>query len=267
MALENEQTPPVQRRDATGARGPDLTHPGAHRLPALKTPVMRVLEDRPPLGPIERLDHDGLVANQQSELSARRRKYALSSRALFAVMDLVYGKERTLEKFRVLELVARVPYQAWESVAYVAMTHTSKNPDFARRVYDRARIARIEQDNEQWHLLILEELTRHQRRPWLRGRIIPQILAVSYYQLSWMLFVIRPKWSYQLNADFEDHAAHEYALLVQEHPEWETTPFESQFNVDFGDYDSLADMFRQIGYDEALHRQESEIMMTQPRYA
>ena len=169
MALENEQTPPVQRRDATGARGPDLTHPGAHRLPALKTPVMRVLEDRPPLGPIERLDHDGLVANQQSELSARRRKYTLSSRALFAVMDLVYGKERTLEKFRVLELVARVPYQAWESVAYVAMTHTSKNPDFARRVYDRARIARIEQDNEQWHLLILEELTRHQRRPWLRG--------------------------------------------------------------------------------------------------
>ena len=39
------------------------------------------------------------------------------------------------------------------------------------------------------------------------------------------------------------------------------------FNDDFGDYDSLADMFRQIGYDEALHRQESEIMMTQPRYA
>ncbi len=182
-------------------------------------------------------------------------------------MDLVYGKERTLEKFRVLEVVARVPYQAWESVAYVAMTHTSKNPDFARRVYDRARIARVEQDNEQWHLLILEELTRHQRRPWLKGRIIPQILALSYYQLSWILFVIRPKRSYQLNADFEDHAAHEYALLVQEHPEWETTPFESQFQDDFGAYDSLADMFRQIGYDEALHRQESEIMMTQPRFA
>ncbi len=267
MALENEQTPPVQRCDATGSRDPDLTHPGAHRLPAMKTPVMRVLEDRPPLGPIERLDHDGLVANQQSELGARRRKYTLSSRALFAVMDLVYGKERTLEKFRVLEVVARVPYQAWESVAYVAMTHTSKNPDFARRVYDRARIARVEQDNEQWHLLILEELTRNECRPWLRGRIIPQILAVSYYQLSWILFVIRPKWSYQLNADFEDHAAHEYALLVQEQPEWETTPFESQFHDDFGDYDSLADMFRQIGYDEALHRQESEIMMTQPRYA
>ena len=235
--------------------------------PALQTPVTRALEDRPPLGPIERLDHDALLANQQSELSAPRRRYTVSSRALFAVMDLVYGSERTLEKFRVLELVARVPYQAWESVAYVAMTHTSKNPDFARRVYDRARIARVEQDNEQWHLLILEELTRRQRRGWLKGRIIPQLLALAYYQLSWILFVIRPKWSYQLNADFEDHAAHEYALLVQEHPEWETTPFESQFSDEFGDYDSLADMFRQIGYDEALHRQESEIMMTQPRFS
>ena len=54
--------------------------------------------------------------------------------------------------------------------------------------------------------------------------------------------------------------------MVQEHPEWETTPFESQFQGEFGAYDSLADMFRQIGYDEALHRQESEIMMTQPRF-
>lgn len=267
MTPENQRTQLVESPDSAGSREADLTQPDVHRSPTFETPVTRALQDRPPLGPIERLDHDALVANQQSELGGSRRTYTLSSRALFAVMDLVYGKERTLEKFRVLEVVARVPYQAWESVAYVAMTHTSKNPDFARRVYDRARIARVEQDNEQWHLLILEEITRDQPRPWLKGRIIPQILALSYYQLSWILFVIRPKRSYQLNADFEDHAADEYALLVQEHPEWETAPFESQFQDDFGAYDSLADMFRQIGYDEALHRQESEIMMTKPRYA
>jgi hypothetical protein len=266
MALQNERTT-SGRRETTG---PDDTVPRpthSQRPLTLQTPVTRALEDRPPLGPIERLEHDQLVANQQAELDAPRRRYMRSSRALFAVMDLVYGTERTLEKFRVLEVVARVPYQAWESVAYVAMTHTSTKPDFARRVYDRARIARVEQDNEQWHLLILEELTRDRRRGWLRDRIIPQILAVSYYQLSWILYVVRPKWSYQLNADFEDHAAHEYALLVQEHPEWETTPFESQFSDEFGEYDSLADMFRQIGHDEALHRRESEIMMTQPRFA
>ena len=235
--------------------------------PALDTPVTRALKDRPPLGPMQRLDHDALVANQQEQLNSPRRNYSLSAKALFMTMDLVYGKERTLEKFRIIELVARVPYQAWESVAYVAMTHTSRDSEFARRVYDRVRVARVEQDNEQWHLLILEDLTRNAPRPWIKARIIPQILAVLYYQLSWLMFVVRPKWSYRLNADFEDHAAHEYAHLVDEHPEWEKQPFESSFESDFGMYDSLADMFRQIGYDEVVHRQESELMMTQSRYA
>jgi len=233
----------------------------------LDTPVTRALRDRPPLGPMQRLTHDELAVVQREQLTSPRRKYSFSSRALFTVMDLVYGPERSLEKFRVLEVVARVPYQAWEHVAYIAMTHTSKKPDFARRIYDRARAARVEQDNEQWHLLILEELTRGTRRSWLKGRIIPQILALTYYQLSWILFVLRPKWSYRLNADFEDHAAHEYALLVEEHPEWEHEEFESRFEADFGMYDNLADVFRQICHDEVLHREESEIMMRQPRFA
>ncbi len=229
-------------------------------------PATRAIGKRPPFGPMQRLDHDQLVAEQQVQLSTPRRNYSRSASLLFAVMDLVYGKERTLEKFRVIEVVARVPYMAWESVAYVAMTHTSKRTDFARRVYDRALVARFEQDNEQWHLLILEELTKRGRRTWLKGRIIPQVLAVAYYQLSWVMFVVRPKWSYRLNADFEDHSAHEYAHLVDEHPEWENQPFVSDFESDYGSYESLAEMFRQIGYDEVVHRQESEAMMTQPRF-
>ncbi len=229
-------------------------------------PVTEAIGERPPFGPMKRLDHDALVQEQIKQLEQPRRNYSLSAKALFATMDAVYGPERDLDKFRVIEVVARVPYQAWESIAYVAMTHTSKRPEFARRVHERVRVARFEQDNEQWHLLILEELTRDHRRTWLKGRIIPQILAVVYYQMSWILFVLKPKWSYRLNADFEDHAAHEYAHLVDENPQWETTSFESQFEKEYGSYDSLADMFRQIGYDEVIHREESEFMMTRPRY-
>ena len=229
-------------------------------------PVTRVLADRPPIGPLDRREHDDLVRIQEDELARPRRPYSWAARVLFATMDLVYGRERTLEKFRVLEVVARVPYQAWESVAYIALTHTSRRTDFARRVYDRARAARVEQDNEQWHLLILEDLTSSSRRSWIKGRLIPQILAVSYYQVSWILYVIRPKWSYRLNADFEDHAAHEYAMFVKDHPEFEETPFDSHLEGDFGSYRSLADLFRQIGYDEALHREESEVMMESPRF-
>lgn len=230
-------------------------------------PVTARLGDKSPFGAMERLDHADLVAAQRETLASARRRYSLSARALFAVMDRLYGTERTLAKFRVLELVARVPYQAWENVAYVTVTHTSRQTGFARRVFDTVRLARWEQDNEQWHLLILEELTAGMgRQPFIRHRVVPQLLAFAYYQLSWAMYAIRPAWSYRLNADFEDHAEHEYAALVEENPTWEQTPFESRFGDDFGRYDSLADLFRQIGYDERLHKQESEARMGNARF-
>jgi hypothetical protein len=231
-------------------------------------PVSAAVGERPPFGAMERLSSDRLAREQAVTLASPRRKASLSAKALFAFMDVAYGKERTLPKFRVLELVARVPYQAWENVAYVAMTHTAREHDFARRIFDKVRVSRFEQDNEQWHLLILEELVARDsgRLGFIRHRVIPQVLAFAYYQLSWVMYAIRPSWSYRLNADFEDHAEHEYALLVQEHPEWETTPFESAFGEDYGEYDSLADLFRQIGYDERLHKLESEAHMSNPRF-
>jgi ubiquinol oxidase len=184
-------------------------------------------------------------------------------------MDFLYGRGRSLAKFRVLELVARVPYQAWENVAYVAVTHTARQPHFARRIFDTVRVSRFEQDNEQWHLLVLEELLEDDpaRRGFVRHRVVPQILAFAYYQLSWFLYVLRPAWSYRLNADFEDHAEHEYALLVHEHPEWETAAYTGSFGDDYGRYATLAELFRQIGYDERLHRLESEHRMAKSRFA
>ena len=230
-------------------------------------PVARELAGRAPFGPMEHLDHDALVRAQAETLASPRRSPGISARALFVIMDVVYGRSRTLEKFRVLELVARVPYQAWENVAYVAVTHTARQPGFARRVFDRVRASRWEQDNEQWHLLILEELTRDApRRSWAKSRVLPQVLAFGYYQLSWMMNALRPAWSSKSALRRYDHAELEYALLVQEHPEWEAAPYEGSFGGEFGTYDSLADLFRQIGYDERLHKLESEVNMRQPRF-
>ncbi len=55
------------------------------------------------------------------------------------------------------------------------------------------------------------------------------------------------------NADFEDHAEHEYMNMVAENSDWDSTPFESSFADDFGHFASLADVFRQIGH-ESLRR-------------
>ena len=43
-------------------------------------------------------------------------------------------------------------------------------------------------------------------------------------------------------------------------------PYTDSLGGDFGTYDSLADLFRQIGHDERLHKLESEANMRQPRF-
>ncbi|HSF05480.1 MAG TPA: alternative oxidase [Methylomirabilota bacterium] len=217
---------------------------------------------------MERLTGAVLKREQERTLAAPRMRYGLLARVLFCGMDLLYGQTRTLSKFKVLELIARVPYQAWEQVAYVAMTHTSHDPGFARRIFERVRQSRQQQDNEQWHLLVLQELIARSgmREGWMTYWLVPQIVAFVYYQIAWLLYVLRPVWAYRLNAEFEDHAEHEYMEFVREHPELEHEPFDSFLAADYGSFDSRADLFRQIGYDERVHKEESLAWASQPRF-
>lgn len=53
---------------------------------------------------------------------------------------------------------------------------------------------------------------------------------------------------------------------MQEHPEWETTPYEGPFTEEYGAFASLADLFRQIGHDERVHKHESLARMAEPRF-
>lgn len=182
---------------------------------------------------MQRLSSDELKRAQGETLATPKIRYGLLARALFVTMDLLYGRRRHLSKFKVLEVIARVPYQAWEHVAYIAITHMHRRPDFAQRVF---RESRVQQDNEQWHLLILEELT--DRKGIREG-------------------FVRPRGSSLLNAWFEDHAEREYMRYVAENPALESEPFESIFADDYGHFASLADLFRQIGYDERVHKLES----------
>lgn len=215
------------------------------------------------------MEHKDLKDEQEITLATPRRKYGLMAKTLFFSLDLIYGKKRTMSKFKVLEVIARVPYQAWEHVAYVAMTHTYTHPDFARRIFNFIKESRLQQDNEQWHLLMIQELIQKEntKESFIFFWVIPQIIAFFYYQVSWMLYAIKPLWSYALNADFEDHAEHEYMEFVKENPQFESTKFESQFEEDYGKFDSLADLLRNIGLDERDHKLESIERMKRPRFS
>ena len=215
---------------------------------------------------LETLD---LRKEEQKTLASPRRRYSFLASLLFVCLDLFYGRKRTLSKFKVLEVIARVPYQAWDHVAYIAMTHTYARPGFARRIFEFVKESRHQQDNEQWHLLILEEMTGRKglQENLFLHRIMPQMMAFFYYHVSWLLYVMKPAWSYALNADFEDHAEHEYMEFVREHPELEREFFESDFRKDYGEFKSLADLFRQIGLDERLHKEESVSRIQHARFA
>ncbi len=206
------------------------------------------------------LEPDELRRRAEDERTRPRRSYGIAARLLFIVLDALYGKASSLEKFRVLEVVARVPYQAWEQVSFVAVTHTHSDPAFARGIYDRTAEARAQQDNEMMHLLMIEELLGQQRfrRSILKGIVLPQAMAFVYYQLSWLLYVVRPGWSYGLNADFEDHATHTYLDYVRDHPGLDEAPWTSTFVDDYGPSDTVGELFRRIALDEAAHRADSE---------
>src|SRR5262245_8407455 len=208
-----------------------------------------------------------LRAAQAQTLHAPRFRYSIPARLLFFVTDLIYGKQGSVLKFKVLEIVARVPYQAWERAAYAALTRAHRKTRLARRIFDRVVHTRAQQDNEQWHLLIMEELAQRQglAQPFIRFRLLPQLMAIGYYHLSWLLYVLWPAASYRLNAAFEDHAEHEYMRYVAEHPELGDQPYGGMFEQDYGSYASLADLFRQIGHDERVHKQESLADLAEPR--
>ncbi len=209
-----------------------------------------------------------LKTEQQKTLSAPRLRYGFFSKLLFASFDLVYGKKRTILKFKVLEIVARMPYQAWERVAYIAMTHTYMVPAFCRRIFDFVEESRRQQDNELWHLLLLEEMRQKKgiRENFFFYKVAPQIAAFLYYHATCLLYIIKPSFGYQLNAEFEDHAEHEYMEFVKENPSFENEHFESGFKKDYGDYKTVADVLRRIGLDERVHKEECLARVPKARF-
>ncbi len=54
--------------------------------------------------------------------------------------------------------------------------------------------------------------------------------------------------------------------FVRENPGLEHEPFESVFKDDYGDFPSVADLFRRIGLDERMHKEESEDRIQHARF-
>jgi len=200
-----------------------------------------------------------LFFEQKKTLETKRLKYNFLSRFLFFSMDLFYGKKRTLIKFKILELLARIPYQIWEQATYHAITLKYKNTSTVNKLNKFLQKSRNQQDNEQWHLLIIQELIDKLKikENFFIHWLIPLMAAVGYRIISWIIYLFNPRTSFMLNAYFEDHAEHEYMLFVQENPHFDHIMFESIFKSYYGNYNTYGEVFRRIGIDEREHKEES----------
>ncbi|MEY2404623.1 MAG: ubiquinol oxidase [Acidimicrobiaceae bacterium] len=177
---------------------------------------------------------------QRETLETPERSYGIDARVIFWLEDRAWGTDRTLSKFKARELVARSPYGAW------ARAHPDKGLDLE------------EKDNEVSHWRILRELIAEDecRDNPVRFALLPALGAAAMFTFTSLQHRLDPERSHRLNADIEDHAEHEYARLVAEHPEWEARPYTPAV-AEYGEYESRADVLRQISCDERAHKELS----------
>lgn len=178
----------------------------------------------------------------------------------FLAIDLLYGRRASIEKFVVLEHLAQIPYRSWERIAQRGVRRARGRSTLARRIQQRVAEARAQHDNEQWHMLVMEQLVSSKagQVSWWRHRALPRVLALPWHVATWLLHLLQPRWSYRLNAAFEAHAERTYMGYVAAHPELDATPFGGVLANRWSHDVTVADVLRQIGHDERVHKLNSE---------
>jgi ubiquinol oxidase len=200
-----------------------------------------------------------LKKEQQDSITRPRYKYSMVARFFFLAMDLATGRKVTLAKAKLLEILACVPYRGWETLQYARMTRHYKNIELVQQARSIIAWGREAQDNEYWHLLVINEKMREDglSDPWYLFSPITFFMVSSYVLLARVLAFFSTYRAVLFNAEFEDHAEHVYAQFVQEHPEWEKQPVRNELVAKYTAVDTWADVFRRIGLDERDHRNTS----------
>jgi hypothetical protein len=207
-----------------------------------------------------------LKKEQINSLNRPRYKYSLIAKIFFISMDIVTGWRITLAKTKVIEILASIPYRAWEARHYSRETRVYRKYEKVTQSQQIIDWSRAAQDNEFWHLLIINEKMKTDglRDSWYLFPVVPFIMVAVYRLFSSVLALCSIRRAYLFNAEFEDHAEHVYAQFVADHPEWETQPVNSELVNEYGHFDNWAVVFRRIGLDERDHRNHSFIFCGKP---
>lgn len=209
-----------------------------------------------------------LKHEQQVSLNRPRYNYHLTAKLFFAMMDIITGKKMTLAKAKVIETLASIPYRAWECREYARMTRNYKDGALVPEARGIMEWGREAQDNEYWHLLVINEKMKEDglSDPWYLFPVVPFFMVLTYSLMSKLFAFFNISGAFLFNAQFEDHAEHEYAEFVEAHPEWDSQPVKSPLVKEYGEYETWGDVFRRIGLDERDHMNSSFVYAGMPEH-
>lgn len=178
---------------------------------------------------------------------------------LVACGNIFYGREPSYLKFRAVEVIARVPYHSWASAAYTLLTLFYRSEARALELSRVTRFARLSQDNETMHVVVISHLCMKQRAGWMRHTLIPMWFAFFYFWWSYILYLINPRYSYELNYLFESHAFDQYSRFLETRgEELKKRPVQSEFLAWYGRHPrNEYEFFLSVRNDEIVHRNRS----------
>jgi hypothetical protein len=134
------------------------------------------------------------------------------------------------------------------------------NEQKAMRLSEVAKYARFAQDNETMHVVVISHLAKQEERAGIiRHTLIPMVFAFFYFWWSYLLYLINPRYSYELNYMFEDHAFEQYSLFLEKRAEeLKKKPIQSDFLDWYGRHPrNQYDFFLSVRNDEIIHRNTS----------
>ncbi|MES2668112.1 MAG: alternative oxidase [Patescibacteria group bacterium] len=173
---------------------------------------------------------------------------------------LVYGKKPSYEKFKAIEVIARIPYQSWEIATYTLLTGFYANEQRAIELTKTSQFSREAQDNETMHVIVIAQIVKRLRcQGFFRHVFIPLAFALFYFWTIYLLYMLSRRSALELNYIFENHAYHQYQEFLTTHgAQLRETPVFSDFLAYYGRYPrSEYELFESIRNDELIHRNRS----------
>ncbi len=173
---------------------------------------------------------------------------------------IVFGEKPSYGKFKAVEVIARIPYQSWEVASYMFLTMFYSNEKKAIELMHTSHFGRAAQDNETMHVIVISQLARkYKEDSVLRHTLIPLAFSFFYFAASFILYIINPRYSFELNYLFESHAFDQYSRFVKDN---EADLRSKAVMIDFLEHygrfpKSEYELFVSIKNDELIHRNAS----------